>query len=56
MFLDGTDMLKTVVFVTGNQNKLKEAVQILGNSLPFKVQKRYIFLCHLQTTFQQKVF
>ena len=34
--VDG-DMNRTVVFVTGNANKLKELTQILGKDFPYKV-------------------
>ena len=45
LFTDNTDMPKTVVFVSGNKNKIKEVVEILGNCLPFKVQKAsFIFM------------
>ncbi|XP_031569714.1 inosine triphosphate pyrophosphatase-like [Actinia tenebrosa] len=39
---------KTLVFVTGNQNKLKEVVAILGDSFPWKVESRNIDLPEFQ--------
>ena len=34
---DCNNMAKPIVFVTGNANKLKEVVQILGTTFPQKV-------------------
>ncbi|KAK3698275.1 hypothetical protein QZH41_009503 [Actinostola sp. cb2023] len=39
---------KSLVFVTGNQNKLKEVVAILGESFPWKVESRNIDLPEFQ--------
>ncbi|XP_020913729.1 inosine triphosphate pyrophosphatase [Exaiptasia diaphana] len=39
---------KTLVFVTGNQNKLKEVISILGESFPWKVEARSIDLPEFQ--------
>ena len=35
-------MPQKLVFVTGNANKLKEVVQILGSAFPFEVYNLYI--------------
>ena len=35
-------MPQKLVFVTGNANKLKEVVQILGSAFPFEVCNLYI--------------
>lgn len=32
----------TIVFVTGNQNKLREVKQILGESFPYKVNETHL--------------
>lgn len=39
---------RTLVFVTGNANKLKEVVAILGDSFPWKVEARAIDLPEFQ--------
>ena len=39
---------KTVVFVTGNENKLKEVVQILGENFPWTVTSKKIDLPEFQ--------
>ena len=36
-FIIDAEMMRPIVFVTGNPNKLKEVVRILGESFPYKV-------------------
>ena len=48
-------MSKPVVFVTGNANKLKEVVQILGESCPVSVNTYFRLISGVDQLFMPRV-